>query len=241
MYARILTIIIVSPFAYGAQSQKGTTVTRLFIEPTYHFLWWNYPAAAWEAWFTLGLIATGIIGAAVVAWQSCLLRKQVALARREFNIVHRPRLVPKAIFTIADPVNRRVNVSFAIQNAGDLPAEIKFTECKFFVSVRDVDGSTEMPTCVFSNYQNHISTISVGEEQRYRVCLGDSAILAKCFFPDSTQTSAPAIADVSFTFRGDIAYLDAVRETRHCSFLRAYDFLNRHFSHIRGSEFDYDR
>jgi hypothetical protein len=50
---------------------------------------------------------------------------------------------------------------------------------------------------------------------------------------------APDGTDVSFEFRGDIAFLDGTHKTRHCSFHRSYNFQTRRFTRIADSEFEY--
>lgn len=178
---------------------------------------------------TVFVAAFTIVLAFVTRRQAKLTTDALELARGEFNATHRPKLVGRALYMIAAFVDRRITLSFLIYNSGDAPAAID--SFKFFATVRGSDV-VEFPPIRPETNEPPFS-LDVGEQKRCTAVSNDSKLLFQYMDPHSIKIWAPAGADVSFEFRGDITFLDGSGKQRHCSFHRSYNFQTERFTDRR--------
>jgi len=132
--------------------------------------------------------------------------------------------------------DRRITIHFTIYNVGDASADID--SFKFFARV----NTHEMIEYPMMGPERHKPpfTLDVGKEIRCTaVTKSESKLLFQYMDANLIEIYAPDGTDVSFEFRGDIAFLDGTHKTRHCSFHRSYNFQTRRFTRIADSEFEY--
>ena len=225
-------VLGVLSYAVGALSlpRKPTGTTDMHVS-SYQIFGWSYPADAWEAWFTLGLVITGIVGAAVVAWQSFLLRQQVRVARQEFIATHRPKLVIRQISNLGTFERDNMtwmNVECMIANVGDSDGDmidssygIEFSEGKEF---------GPFPTAPFNKHK-----FQPGGQLLTRIVsvMDDAAAAGLAHLEESKGSSGRTLY-----FRGSLLYADSNGVARRTFFLRRYDYASKRFWPTMDPDYD---
>lgn len=92
-------------------------------ETTWNILGFAYPADAWTAWFTGGLLAVGIASAVILIRQLVLIERQVKLAREEFAASHKPRIILRDVSVVESGGKKQI--LFMLVNIGDAEATLK--------------------------------------------------------------------------------------------------------------------
>jgi hypothetical protein len=161
----------------------------------------------------------------------------VKLAREEFNIVHRPRLVAKSFYITNYAAGNQATVSFWIFNEGDQEATIDFKGCQFFARTREASES-ECPDVVFDNFKHTPETIPVGDGWQYKVHIENCPLLNKHLGFLGEYLRSPE-SDISFEIRGEMPFTWAKKtQASRYFFDRSYDFKTQDFTWTENSEFE---
>jgi hypothetical protein len=96
---------------------------------------WGMTAEEVTALFTGLLVVIGAGTAMVLGFQSWLLRRQIILARDEFNATHRPRIILREAYTAPDN-GHPITVFYTLANTGGTKATIVRSKFAIFSSIK---------------------------------------------------------------------------------------------------------
>jgi len=207
----------------------------------------GYPPEDWVAFFTAALSVSTIFlwwetrsAARAGAEQARLTRESIGLGNKEFISSHRPRIVLRGINAIIqNPASGLVVIRFNVHNTGSSKATI--TEIKFFV-VGGAKDTMYFPKVVLS-LPNLPHDIESGFD--FEAIAGSGPdwadIIQHGLNCVDAGYSAAALKDdnIYFNFRITVFYQDILGGRRQTSAHRAFDFFERRFTLIEGSEFEY--
>jgi len=207
----------------------------------------GYPPEDWVAFFTAVLSVSTIFlwwetrsAARAGAEQARLTRESIDLGNKEFVFSHRPRIVLRGISAfIQDHAKDLVLIRFKIHNTGSSKAIIN--DIKFFSSggIKDtfyfpnvVLSSPNLPHEIESGFDVE-AVAGSGKDWADIVRTGLS-------FVEAGHSKSTFLSENNYlTLRITVFYQDILGGRRQTSAHRAFDFFDRQFTRIEGSEFDY--
>lgn len=207
----------------------------------------GYPPEDWVAFFTAVLSVSTIFlwwetrnAARAGAEQARLTRESIDLGNKEFVSSHRPRIVLRGISAfIQDPTKDLVVIRFKVHNTGTSKAIIN--DIKFFAS-GGIKDTFYFPNVVLS-LPNIPYEIEAGFDVQAVAGSGkdwaDIVQTGLSFVDAGYSKSAFLRENNHLRLRITIFYQDILGGRRQTSAHRAFDFFDRQFTRIEGSEFEY--
>ena len=172
---------------------------------------------------TVFIAAFTIILAYVTRQQAKLATAAINLASETYVAAHRPRIVVLG-FSLSGAANKEESfIIFSLYNRGDTSAKIIEVNLWFFY---ELEGETQFPA--IQSVPALPVLIEAGHSVPWNAVLG----------LDYALVSSRTITQI--TLRGVIIYEDEKGRRRQTWTDRKYDFGDRRFRKINGSEFDFE-
>ncbi len=124
LFVRVAAVPVVEVQGGPKAEQKPADTTNK--ENNASTLYWGLPADTWTAVFTGALVFIGFVTGVVLIFQAVLIRRQVKLAREEFNATHRPKIIVRGFIVMKPelPDGEKIIFGFVAHNIGETPATI---------------------------------------------------------------------------------------------------------------------
>jgi hypothetical protein len=209
------------------QSDYGASSVSLPISSDERLADYTEALAAFTA--MLAIVTVALAGASI--WQGILTKQSIDLARAEFNVTHRPKIIVKA-FQMTGASDLEVGEAptwvFLAQNIGDSPGKIIQVRSGTIV----LTANEKIPNDLSFPFHEDFNITLVSREKELFPCNGGSPLVG------TEDMTIFAGTDVLLCM-GIIVYVDESGIQRETGFCRRYRSREREWDTVMESEYEY--